>query len=654
MSTFRLFLLSAGLVVALKTDGAAAVPQRPLLDVAAAEAAQRLTPSDAAKKQISVQASRDPAAPGVLVTIQPGRAEYPGVELKPEGGKNWDLSAFGHVEARVVNTGSQVLRFALRVDNEGDWHDNPWSCEQLSLAPGAAGTARVIFGYSFGRKSSFAFKPAAVSALLMYAVKSDAVQSFRIEMLAAAGPAGEKLPEDPNAVRIKPRGGVLLGPGVKIAAGQVEATGDAQGSATGGPDGAPALRAAFPAAKGPATAAAEPAVTLRPARGRWDLTDATQIRVTLANEGPAVVTPRVQLLSNGGPTSVITAAGPLHAGARQEIVVPFAAAVPFRGVAVTRPGHFAGRQGTGTSFTSDATAGVRISVGHDGPAALRVESITADAPPAALPAWLGQRPPAAGEWIKTLDDNFDGPAIDQSVWNIYGPNYWDKKTHWTKDNLLLGDGVVKFHFEKKPGHHNDDPRQKRTDYACGFLETYGKWVQRYGYFEARVKLPRVPGLWPTFWLMPDRGVSVGQHQFRQDTANGGMEFDIMEHLTRWGPYRYNIALHWDGYGPEHKALGSASNYVSADKDGYITSGLLWTPGSAVFYGNGQELWRWDDPRVCNVASGIIIEITTGGWDNNAVDDSTLPADYIIDYVRVWQRKDLASAADGKQAQPKAN
>jgi hypothetical protein len=36
----------------------------------------------------------------------------------------------------------------------------------------------------------------------------------------------------------------------------------------------------------------------------------------------------------------------------------------------------------------------------------------------------------------------------------------------------------------------------------------------------------------------------------------------------------------------------------------------------------------------------------GGWDNNAVDDKQLPADFVVDYVRVWQRKDLASAADG--------
>jgi hypothetical protein len=38
----------------------------------------------------------------------------------------------------------------------------------------------------------------------------------------------------------------------------------------------------------------------------------------------------------------------------------------------------------------------------------------------------------------------------------------------------------------------------------------------------------------------------------------------------------------------------------------------------------------------------------GGWDNNALDDARLPDDFLIDYVRVWQRRDLASAVDGKR------
>jgi hypothetical protein len=46
----------------------------------------------------------------------------------------------------------------------------------------------------------------------------------------------------------------------------------------------------------------------------------------------------------------------------------------------------------------------------------------------------------------------------------------------------------------------------------------------------------------------------------------------------------------------------------------------------------------------------IFNIVTGGWDNDPVDDAKLPADMTIDYFRVWQRKDLASEADG----PKPN
>ena len=63
-------------------------------------------------------------------------------------------------------------------------------------------------------------------------------------------------------------------------------------------------------------------------------------------------------------------------------------------------------------------------------------------------------------------------------------------------------------------------------------------------------------------------------------------------------------------------------------------------------GRSAQVWRWEDPRVSNVPSHFIIEMTTGGWDNNAVDDSKLPADYLIDYVRVWQRRDLAFSVNG--------
>ena len=37
-------------------------------------------------------------------------------------------------------------------------------------------------------------------------------------------------------------------------------------------------------------------------------------------------------------------------------------------------------------------------------------------------------------------------------------------------------------------------------------------------------------------------------------------------------------------------------------------------------------------------------LPAGGWDNDPLDDARLPADFVIDYVRVWQRRDLAGTA----------
>ena len=69
---------------------------------------------------------------------------------------------------------------------------------------------------------------------------------------------------------------------------------------------------------------------------------------------------------------------------------------------------------------------------------------------------------------------------------------------------------------------------------------------------------------------------------------------------------------------------------------------------AVYYCNGVEVARWENPRIANVPEIIMFTLPMGGWDNSPLDDAKLPDDFIIDYVRVWQRKDLASDADGKK------
>jgi beta-glucanase (GH16 family) len=184
----------------------------------------------------------------------------------------------------------------------------------------------------------------------------------------------------------------------------------------------------------------------------------------------------------------------------------------------------------------------------------------------------------------------------------------------------------------------------------------------YGYVEARMQLPKALGLWPGFWTMPDRGplpgaaAATGDWLARWDAARNtpdknrrrstdvdGMEFDIMEHVTRFGPFRYNTAVHWDGYGKDHKSVGTSRNYAQADKDGYIVAGLLWEPGRLTWYCNGKAIGTWADPRVASVPASLKFTVQMGGWAGNEVDDSALPDAFKVDWVRVWQLRERLPA-----------
>jgi len=192
------YIQSRLLVALVLVLGLMAVPIRaedvtkPLLDVQADGVEARWTPSNGSAEQVTVARSDDKALPGVIITIQPGKSDYPGIQLKPDGAKTWDLSAFGHIETRVTNTGTGSVGLNVRVDNAGDWKDSPWNSEQAYLKPGETKTITVIFGHSYGHKPSYALKSAEITQVLFFTGKSKVPQTIRVESVVAGGfsPAG--------------------------------------------------------------------------------------------------------------------------------------------------------------------------------------------------------------------------------------------------------------------------------------------------------------------------------------------------------------------------------------------------------------------------------------------------------------------------------
>ena len=72
-----------------------------LFDPALPDAARQVTTQNSTE-----QASSAIADDGIAVQFKAGPAAYPGITIKPAGGSPWNLGLYGHVEARVTNTGS--------------------------------------------------------------------------------------------------------------------------------------------------------------------------------------------------------------------------------------------------------------------------------------------------------------------------------------------------------------------------------------------------------------------------------------------------------------------------------------------------------------------------------------------------------------------
>jgi len=578
---------------------------------------------------------------GLLVTVVPGPKSTPTLFVAPREGV-WDLSAFGHIEAVITNLDQEnPLRIEMRVDNEGDWREKPWNTEPLRVLPGKTMPVKVIFGHQYGFNPGFKLNPAAISKIALFIEHPEATRSYRIESIIAGGPAGEVPPVDPRSIRHIPPEGYLLGGGGATVNPEKQI--QTQGNVAVILEKVDGKQKLEVAADGNG---AKSSFVLVPEIGAWNLNHSTSVDVEITNTGDTPFTPTVSLSTNDREerTDHFSTPSPIQPGDTQTLRINYIPEKTWQGPQGDLSIHAVRRvTDSGTRFKSDRVARVAFSFEHSAPMRARIESIRAVVVEEPMPEWVGTRPPVDGDWVMTLNEEFDGDTLNEAIWEPMAPNWWGEKriTYNSRKNVFLSDGHAILRVEKRPGWQADDPETgHRGEYALGVLRTYGKWTQRYGYFESRMKIPEKTALWPAFWLMPDRGEEAGEQWRRQDIGNNGMEFDIMEQLSRWGPYRYTIAMHWDGYGKNHKATG-ATVYFNPSPCGYITSGLLWLPGLAVYYVNGREVARWEHERISRIQSEIIFTMPVGGWDNEKRPvDAELPADFLIDYVRVWQLREL--------------
>ena len=230
-------------------------------------------------------------------------------------------------------------------------------------------------------------------------------------------------------------------------------------------------------------------------------------------------------------------------------------------------------------------------------------------------------------YVRVWSDEFDGQALDMKKWG-YRSLGRRRDAYNVKDTVTL-DGR---------GHLVLTTKRVGDRYHTAMIGTQGKYETAFGHFECRAKLQTQLGHWSAFWLQsPTMGKPVGEAKV------AGTEIDIFEYLRKRAD-RVHHTLHWDGYKKDHKSAGHVAHHPGLGT-GWHGFGLLWTRDEYVFYVDGKESWR-TKKAVSHRPEYIILSLEVGGWAGS-IAEAKLPDHLLVDYVRVYKRKESAGGASAQ-------
>jgi hypothetical protein len=164
------------------------------------------------------------------------------------------------------------------------------------------------------------------------------------------------------------------------------------------------------------------------------------------------------------------------------------------------------------------------------------------------------------------------------------------------------------------------------------MNTTRSW--KYGYFEARLKLPKGRGTWPAFWMMP-------QQPGRWPDCG---EIDIMEEVG-YRPNYVSSSIHTKSFNHSIGTQKTGEQFVQGAEGEFHVYALEWTADYIKGSVDGKVHFTFQNDKTGNLdtwpfnaAFYLKLNLAWGGnWGGaQGVDETKLPATYEIDYVRVFQ------------------
>ncbi len=246
--------------------------------------------------------------------------------------------------------------------------------------------------------------------------------------------------------------------------------------------------------------------------------------------------------------------------------------------------------------------------------------------------------PEVPNWQLVWQDEFEGFAGES-------PN----SANWTYDigtgNNGWGNQELQYYTDRQEniyldGENNLAITARRESFGgmpftSARIKTQGLFEQAYGRFEARIKMPWGPGIWPAFWMLGNDIETVGWPQTG--------EIDIMEYRGQQ-PNLINGTVHGPGYSGGSavtKTFGFTNNRFDVD---FHVFAVEWGKNYLRFYVDEvlyQEIkpedlpgqWVFDKPFF------IILNVAVGGnYVGFPTSQTPFPQTMLIDYVRVYKEQ----------------
>ena len=259
-------------------------------------------------------------------------------------------------------------------------------------------------------------------------------------------------------------------------------------------------------------------------------------------------------------------------------------------------------------------------------------------------------------------DEFDGNSLDETKWDYYTSGWKDENQQVQNcyrnrpENVNVNGGSLNLVGLYKPGE-TCTGNTKTGDFTSSFVQTKGKADFKYGYIEARIKMPKNKSTWPGFWMSPS------DKQYGEWPNSG--EIDIVE--AKGSNYKFAASdAHWrdkntpagqPGSHRSRQGVIPSTKFDTNDTTEWHTYGVKWTEGKLEYFIDGElhhTITEFKNSNSTGNPNGpfdqnffLRLNLAIGGnyidapWNdahNSVGAAEDFPATMSIDYVRVYEMR----------------